>query len=186
MLFLAMGNDLRYCSTNLCSIFIHHIVILCRIEYFPISFSLKNVTIMKIPAMWCAVLFLFVGGCSDSKPDLKAGKWQITAQVVMAGTPFTLAPMVYEECLSQSDIIPKVDEDEPDCQLQGPTVNGNTASWLSVCTDRDGSVAKNKGSITYAGETFSGTLHIDITGSQPMSAENTLSGRYIGNCDQES
>jgi hypothetical protein len=130
------------------------------------------------------VMGLCVGGCSDSKPDLREGKWQITAAVEMKGVPFKMPPMVYEECLTQDDIIPSPEDTESGCALTGPHVDGNTVSWKSVCDKGDGSVATSDGSVTYAGEMFSGKITIQIGGENPMVAVNTLSGKYIGECDE--
>ncbi len=139
---------------------------------------------MKALCVCLAVAGLFLGGCSGSKPDLKEGKWKVTAEVNMKGVPFKMPPMVYEECLTQNDIIPSNNELEDGCKLTGPDIKGNTVSWRSVCTNTDGSVATSDGTITYAGETFTGSIAINISGEMPMSAQNTLTGQYIGACDQ--
>ncbi|MDA3834078.1 MAG: DUF3617 family protein [Spirochaetales bacterium] len=140
----------------------------------------------KILGSVLVVAGLLLSGCSDSGPDLREGKWQVTAQVEMAGVPFQMPPMIYEECLTQQDIIPRNDgaEQEGNCKIDGPKVEGNTVSWINICNNPDGSIATSKGSVTYAGEHFTGTMSMQITGEMPMTAENTLSGKYIGDCDK--
>jgi hypothetical protein len=137
---------------------------------------------MKKILVCFAVLGLFCCGCSDSKPDLREGKWQVSAQMDMAGVPFKMPPMVYEVCLSQKDIVPTDKTQQSNCKLVGPKIKGNTVSWTSTCQQEDGSPATSNGSITYAGETFTGTISVKITGDQPMDVLNTLTGKYLGAC----
>ena len=139
---------------------------------------------MKALCVSLVLAGLFLGGCSDSKPDLREGKWKVTADVNMKGVPFKMPPMVYEECLTQKDIIPSNSQSDDGCILEGPEIKGNTVSWHSVCTNTDGEVATSDGTITYAGERFTGSIAINITGEMPMSAQNTLTGEYIGVCDK--
>ena len=138
---------------------------------------------MKTICVCLAVFGLFLGGCSDSKPDLREGKWSVTAQVEMPGMPFKMPPMVYEECLTQDDIIPSNDDAETGCTLDGPKVKGNTVSWVSTCKNEDGSISTSEGTVTYAGESFSGKILVKITGEQPMTADNTITGKYLGPCE---
>ncbi len=138
---------------------------------------------MKTICMCLVVGSIFLGGCSNSGPDLREGKWQTTVQVEMAGVPFKMPPMTYEDCLTQNDVIPRNEESDAHCKLDGPKIKGNTVSWASTCQNEDGTSSRSTGTVTYAGETFTGKIVVEISGDHPVTAENTLSGKYLGPCE---
>ncbi len=130
------------------------------------------------------VLFLAFGlvSCSGGGPDLEEGMWEITTEVNMPGMPMKIPPMVYQQCLTKDDIVPKQGPvNQEICSYSAPKTRGNSVSWSMECKSPGGKT-KTEGEITYKGTTFDGIMTMSMTGSINMSGTNKISGRRIGDC----
>ena len=109
----------------------------------------------------CAFTLLLFTACSSSsdtpKINLNEGNWQITTEMKMANLPFAMPPTSYTTCLTQQDLIPKqgMQQENNSCEVTSQKVDGDTVSWTITCRTDQG-VTTSNGTITYAGDTFSG------------------------------
>ncbi len=138
---------------------------------------------MKNIVIGVSVLMIFlVAGCS-SGPDMKEGKWSITTEVSMTGLPMKVPAMSHEQCLTKKDMIPQEGQQgNQNCTVKDQKINGNTVTWKVICKGGNGE-STSDGTITYKGESFTGTINVVMTGGpMTMKASNTLTGKYLGPC----
>lgn len=137
----------------------------------------------KIGAVVCAfVVGSSLAACSGGGPNLEEGLWEITTEVDMPGMPMKIPPMVYRQCLTKEEMVPKQGPgDQEICNYSSPKTKGDTVSWSVECQSPGGKT-RSDGEITYRGTSFDGTLTMSMTGVIEMSGSNRLSGRRIGDC----
>ncbi len=137
----------------------------------------------KLSAVLAGVaLFFGLVACAGGGPDLEEGMWEITTEVNMPGMPMKIPPMVYRQCLTTENVVPKQGPAEQEiCTYSSPKTKGNSVSWSAECKS-PGGTTKNEGEITYKGTRFEGTLTMSMTGVIAMSGTNSISGRRIGEC----
>ncbi|MBU0681047.1 MAG: DUF3617 domain-containing protein [Proteobacteria bacterium] len=121
-------------------------------------------------------------GCSGGGPDLEEGMWEITTEVDMPGMPMKIPAMVYRQCLTKEDVVPKQGPANQEiCTYSSPKTRGNRVSWSVECQSPGGKTT-SEGEITYRGKSFDGTLTMSMSGVIEMSGTNKMSGRWIGEC----
>lgn len=131
-----------------------------------------------------SMLVILVGlvACSGAGPDLEEGMWEISTEINMPGMAMKIPPMVYRQCLTTDDIVPKQGPAGQEiCSYSTPKIKGNTVSWSVECKSPGGTTV-SEGEITYRGRTFDGSITMAMTGAIDMSGTNALSGRRIGEC----
>jgi len=123
---------------------------------------------------------LFTACSSESSgPDFKEGKWSVTTQTEMQGMAMQIPAMTFEQCLTAQDRVPMQQSSADGCKIVKQSIVGDTVSWQYECTH-----SKGDGSITYSGERFSGTMHVQTdAGTGAMSMTTTMTGKYLGPCD---
>ncbi len=114
--------------------------------------------------------------------DLKAGKYEITSKVEMAGMPGQIPPTTVTQCLTDQDPVPNKTAAGQDCKISEIKTKGNTVSWDMEC-DQQGVKVKSTGQMTYAGDRFEGTIKT-IMGPESgnMTINTVVSGKRIGEC----
>ncbi|MGD0843695.1 MAG: DUF3617 family protein [Geobacteraceae bacterium] len=114
--------------------------------------------------------------------NMKEGQWEITTTVDMPGMPAAaMKPHTVTSCLSKKDYVPKANPEQGDCKLVDQKIDGNTVSWGVACKDSSG-----KGSITYAGDSFSGLMETTMKqGEKEMTVKMKMDGKRIGDCPQQ-
>jgi uncharacterized protein YceK len=128
---------------------------------------------------------------SASAPEQKAavasvnmnqGQWEITTTIDMPDMPAAaMKPHTVTSCLSKTDYVPKTNPQQSDCKLVDQKLDGNTVSWGVACKESSG-----KGSITYAGDTFSGLMESTMKqGEKEMTFKMKMDGKRIGDCPQK-
>lgn len=123
-----------------------------------------------------------LAACSGDGPNLEEGMWEITTEVDMPGMAMKIPPMVYRQCLSKEDIVPKQGPvDQEICTYSSPKTKGDRVSWSVECKSPGGKT-RSDGEITYRGTSFDGTLTMNMSGAIQMSATNRMSGRRVGDC----
>ena len=90
-------------------------------------------------------------------------------------------PNTTTTCLTKSDYVPKAGSEQGDCKLLDQKISNNLVEWNVACKDSTG-----KGSITYAGDSFSGVVESLVkAGGKDMTVKVTMEGKRIGACPQE-
>ena len=125
------------------------------------------------------VLVLSLLATTSLALDVNYGNWEHTVRMEAKGLPFSPAPIVTSECLTEEDILPKaVSEGDQKCTMVESSVIGNTVSWTMECTSEAGK-SNSKGTITYKGDTYSGKVKMVANG---MKMDSSLSGKRLGAC----
>lgn len=127
--------------------------------------------------------FFLLTGC-QMRPDMKEGKWEITTEMGLKGIPIRLPAIATTQCLTQKNPIPQEQSLERNCRVTEQKTEGDTVTWKMVCKD-NGTEVISEGMITYSGVLFSGTIDTTISGGPvAMTATNTITGKYLGPCEQ--
>jgi len=113
-------------------------------------------------------------------PNMNPGKWEITAETQMAGMPPQRA--THTQCITAEDMVPASKGANQECQITDIVHKGNTVTWKMSCGGQAGGM-EGTGSVTYSGDTMTGTMDMVITGAGNMKIKNIMSGRRIGKCD---
>lgn len=119
--------------------------------------------------------------------DMQEGEWEFTTEMTMEGMPFSIPPTKDRQCLTKKDLVPKGEEDKDrNCVVKDQQVSGNTVKWTVICKDKDGT-SEGKGTITYSGSNYKGTMKMTQTDKRGNAETMTmkLSGRYLGPCSKE-
>jgi len=110
----------------------------------------------------------------------KPGKWQMTIEMAMPGMPMKISPITTDVCLTEKDLadpqkaVPV--DPKSDCTVSDYKVKGKTTSWSLSCPKQQ---MKGTGEITYAGDTYTGAMHMKM-GEQEMNSK--YSGKWLGAC----
>jgi len=114
--------------------------------------------------------------------NMKEGQWEITTTVDMPGMPAAaMKPHTVTSCLSKKDYVPQANPNKGDCKMLDQKIDGNTVSWNVACKETSG-----KGTITYAGDTFSGLMESTMKeGDKEMTVKMKMDGKRIGECPQQ-
>lgn len=133
---------------------------------------------MKKFAIFVSTL-VCAGSLMAADSPMKPGMWKVSTQMDMPNMPFKMPPITVSVCVTEEDLknpegnVPKQDKD---CKLGEYNVDGNTVSWTVSCPKQK---MTGKGSITHNGDTYSGSMEMDMDG-QTMKAK--YSGKRTGDC----
>ena len=117
-------------------------------------------------------------------PDMKEGKWEIATEFGLKGIPIKMPAMASTQCLTKKNPIPQEQPRERNCLVTEKKTDGDTVTWRMVCKD-NGAEVTSEGMITYSGVLFSGKIDTTISGGpMAMTVSNTITGRYLGPCEQ--
>ncbi len=111
------------------------------------------------------------------------GLWETTVVTSMPGMPFAPPPVTSRNCVTEDNLVPQSQDPSADCKIDKQSISGNTLSWSIQCNSQ-GMHTVSHGSITYSGNSFSGSSQISMKGGPMgnMEMSQTLSGRRLGNC----
>ena len=138
---------------------------------------LKQALIVIFSGFLCGVVMLAGTNClAGSGPNLQEGLWEITSKMQMMG--MNMPAVKHNQCITRENAVPDSSQPNQECKIVETSVNGDTVSWKMVCKTPEGE-SKMNGEITYNGDTFKGTLKIDMQG---MEMVQNMSGRRIGDC----
>lgn len=109
-------------------------------------------------------------------PNMKEGLWQITIKMEMEGMPMEMPEMTHSQCITKQNAVPS----QPDqkCKMISNKVKGDTVTWEMECDTPQGP-AHTKGTITYSGDTFTGTVDMNM-GQMVMTQK--MRGQRVGEC----
>lgn len=124
-----------------------------------------------------------VSSVASAAPDLKPGLWEMTVTSNIPGMPMAPPPFTQRKCLDDKDVIPKSEQPDQTCQDIQHSVKGNTVNWSIRC-EQNGTTTVGNGTLTYAGESYSGSMQLEMQGGEmgAMTMSQRLQGRRIGDC----
>lgn len=134
-------------------------------------------------------LALFVLGSTFASltvaaPVMKPGLWEITMKMEGAGMPASISPTKVRHCYRAEDLKDlrnTLPEKNSNCKVSDWKESGNTVSWNMACTGEH--AMTGSGSITYSGETYTGTTKMTMThGGQKMTMSQKYSAKRVGDC----
>jgi len=136
----------------------------------------------KISLALAFVLSVLWVSAAFASPNMQDGKWEITTTMDMKGLPVQMKPIKTTVCLDQKDVVPQKPQKNEDCKMISNKVEGNTVTWVMQCKDKNGTM-DSTGKITYKGNSFDGTVNMDINGKQgKQHMAQKMSGKRIGDC----
>jgi hypothetical protein len=134
-------------------------------------------------ALLAVLLILCVTASVYAEPNIKEGKWEITALPEVKGMEGKIPAQVNSQCITKKEMVPQEPEKGAECKTLEQKVSGDTVTWFMRCTSKDGS-GENRGEVTYKGDRFDGVVTMITTrpGEDKMEMKVKLSGKRIGEC----
>ncbi|KPJ97879.1 MAG: hypothetical protein AMK71_12325 [Nitrospira bacterium SG8_35_4] len=129
-------------------------------------------------SVFAVFIVLFCVHITFAGPDIKEGRWEITAKMEMPGMPMEMPAVIFTQCMTGQNNIPINKNEMKDCKIVSSSTDGNTAKWVMQCT-QNGENVDSRGSITYRGDTFDGVVNITMQG---MDMTQKMNGRRVGAC----
>jgi len=133
---------------------------------------------MKLVVCVCAVALLLP--LVASAGPMKPGKWQMTTETEIEGTPSTM-PQMTTRCISaeEADKLepPRSMKNSADCKIGDYNVNGRVVTWSVKCSRRN---VTGGGKIMYNDDTYSGRLTMKLGKGEMV---QTFTGKLLGECD---
>jgi len=122
-----------------------------------------------------------------AQSPVRPGRWEVTMQMQMAGSPIQMPEMKTTRCITPEDAkdpsrsLPSGPEgrggQKPDCKMADYKVSGNTATWKMVCTSPQPMTATNE--MTFTDDSYTGTMKMDSRDGQ-MTMK--MAGKRVGDC----
>ena len=113
-------------------------------------------------------------------PDLKAGQWRISSEIVVPGRGPDSPPMVRELCLTPQDAAQFAVPPNAPCRLYDVVSRASGVSWKMRCGG--GTPSSGSGQISFHGTSFEGS---SVTVAGPpynMRLTQRTAGTYLGPC----
>src|SRR6185503_19131880 len=97
--------------------------------------------------------------------QMRAGRWDTTMQMQMAGSPIQMPEMKGSRCITPEDAkdpsrsLPSGPEgrgQKSDCKVSDYKTSGSTVTWKMACTGMTGT-----GEMTYANDSYTGTMKME-------------------------
>ena len=141
---------------------------------------------MRFTLAAAVAITLISQGAQAAAPNMRAGMWEITVTMDMAGMPAGIPPQVVKQCLTQKDAEnpQKFAQGGPGsdrCQISNYQLKGNTASWDMACKGPE--EMTGTGIFTFAGDSYTGTTRMTMkSGGQAHNMTMQYSGKRVGDC----
>ena len=142
---------------------------------------------MRITTLIASVLFAILTAAVMAQGPLRPGRWDVTMQMQMAGSPIQMPEMKTSRCITPEEAkdptrsLPTGPEgrggQKSDCKMADYKVSGNTATWKMVCTTPQ--PMTSTGEMTFTDDSYTGTMKMDSP-QGPMTMK--LSGKRVGDC----
>lgn len=113
--------------------------------------------------------------------NLQPGKYQVTVEMEMGD--MKMPPTTVTQCISKEDAekagttIQQTLGADGDCKLSDVKADGDTITYKVACPKKQ---ISGDGTFHVAGETYDGTMHLNMAGSQMT---QKFSGKRLGACD---
>ena len=128
-----------------------------------------------------ALVLPSVGAQADL--NMHPGLWESTITSHMPSMPMAPPPVVQRNCITKEDLVPQDPEAARDCKRLEHKIEGSTITWSAEC-QHEGMTTVGTGRITYAGDSYSGTMDMEMRGGPMGSIKMTQSmeGHRVGDC----
>ncbi len=132
------------------------------------------------------LLVLGVGPASFAgTPGFQAGLWETQVVVTMEGLPVAVPPTktTVKACHTADNAVPDTSDKAHKCDVVDQKIDGSRVTWKVVCKNGK-NTSEGQGEITYAGDTYTGTVTTTIAagGGQQFKSIMKLTGKRLGDC----
>ena len=123
---------------------------------------------------------------ADGKSKVHAGKWHTVVKMEMPGMPFTPPPTEIDRCVTSdeaSDPQKVLKKQTEHCELANLKVDGGHVTYTVTCHEHGGTQT-GVGDFTFAAESYSGTMTLDMTipNRGPMKMVQHVDAKRMGDC----
>lgn len=142
---------------------------------------------MKTTSLVAALAVLVTVAGVIAQSSIRPGRWEVTMQMQMAGSPIQMPEMKSTRCVTPEDAkdpsraVPTGPEgrggQKSDCKVADYKVSGNTATWKMVCSSPQPMTMT--GEMTFNDDSYTGTMTSD-TPQGPMTMK--MAGKRLGEC----
>ncbi len=168
--------------------------------------ALRTQSVVQIVTVALLVASLWAGVAEAADDQIKVGKWEFSVLVPgvtqlppgmenQAGVKLGPVGMTVSRtgCTTSDNALPPMargpstprDADHP-CKIDKTDVSGDTVRWSWSCTTEKATF-QSEGVVHYHGETLDGelTTRTSTAGHPPIEKSQSLTGRYLGPCDDK-
>lgn len=117
---------------------------------------------------------------AGSELNMKEGEWEITTKMEMPGMPMEMPPTKHTQCITKKDLVPMSSQPGQACKLTDSKITGNTVTWTMQCSGQGGEM-KGTGNITYTGDSFKGTIKMEMPQAD-LEMTGHVTGHRLGSC----
>ncbi len=142
---------------------------------------------MKTTTLVAAAMLALLTVVAIAQGPIRAGRWETTMQMQMAGSPIQMPEMKSTRCVTPEDAkdpsrsMPTGPDgrggQKSDCKMADYKVSGNTATWKMVCTTPQ--PMTTNGEMTFTDDSYTGTMKADTAQGQ-MTMK--MAGKRLGDC----
>jgi len=131
------------------------------------------------------LIFLLLTLSLQAAPDIKEGKWSVTAQLEAPDLPKGMIPPVtVYQCIDSENKIPKIGPLSPkcgNCRITEVKELENGFQWKEECDSPEGKIYA-VGRVIYHHERFEGVIKMTQGGETVV---NHITGKWIAPCDSK-
>lgn len=122
---------------------------------------------------------------AQAELNMQPGLWESTITTNMPGVPMVPPPVTQRYCITRDDLVPQDPQAARECKRLEHKIQGNTVTWNAEC-QHEGMTTVGAGRITYAGDTYTGTMDMEMRGGPmgTMKMTQTMKGRRVGDCSK--
>ena len=134
-----------------------------------------------------ATVVLVAAATALAQGPIRPGRWEVTMQMQMAGSPIQMPEMKTTRCVTPEEAkdpsksLPSGPQgrggQNSDCKMADYKVSGNTATWKMVCTMPQ--AMTTTGEMTFNDDSYTGTMKADMAQGQ-MTMK--MAGKRLGDC----
>jgi hypothetical protein len=140
-----------------------------------------------IPARWVALAIVLAPGmAAAAELNLVEGYWETFVTIRLEGGFMPVPAIKSSKCITRQDPLPNTAQSGSRCRISDKTVVGNDVSWHIDCEGAKGRM-EGRGKITYAGESFSGSMDMLVTeigGDRRAKMQYMMRGNRVRACDK--
>lgn len=134
---------------------------------------------------FCSVIGIIIGVSLSLQAAefVAAGEWEFTVKQDVSGMPAGVPELIYSECLTQDQPIPKSFLRASNCDVTEQKTLYRTVSWKMTC-DTDNGKVHNEGKITFHTLNASGQSRSALGNvlGKNTTLRYSFTGRRLGDC----
>jgi hypothetical protein len=127
------------------------------------------------------VLALAVAFAAPALAQEKGNEYEVTVKMEVKGMAMAMPPRTTKVCVAKNGRDESyVPMKSSDCRITDSKKTGDTLAYRMECTGKD--AISGEGEVTYAGDSYTGRMHMVGKGANGFDMTQTYSGRNVGEC----